>query len=409
MCICAVELSDSAAEPTADAPGFARTKLVNRVLNNKALTPEEKIRQSTDLTVKYSLDLSLSNLRQYVAFKYDEFDMFVAVKEAAVDLITLLLQETPLSYKAVDKAEQDAFDSPLGAAPSSPLSDTSQESSAYEDQAGPSIGAVPNSPFHEALALEQVQIAGPSSSISTSHTAPTSLPPGQPPLTPTSTPLPAVAASSDLNASTRVMQAPLDKHAQLGHLGEDAPGLMTPPIWQTPSASAWKQISTLVLRAEEALEWVSQLHTDITEATATAAARFKRKLVKLLLQLLQGHFGDVTLDFDPILREGISPIVLLLKEGGMEGEEEGGPIMTLATLFLKRMKSDVVEGRLQDDADGFYRARQISSILALLGNLIHISRAPPPPPVLPSIPITSNCHSNTYPERVPSCWCKAQD
>lgn len=298
--------------------------------------------------------------------------------EEAVDLMRLLLQENPLSEVSVAKPEQGAQkrpapqaepDSPVdgaapkslcGAAPSSPVSESAQGST-DQDQAGPSSWAVSNSPPNGALPLDQAGTADPSPSNSTTPPGPTSSPPPSSPLTPASTPL-STAASSDQDASSVVRREPLNQHPQLGHTDEDAPGQVASPIWKTPSAAAWKQISTMADRAAHALQWVSHLHTHTTEAIAGTG--FKLKLVQLLLQLLHGHFGDTTLDFQSILHQGVAPIVGLLK-----GASEGGPSLTLATLCLERMGLDAVEGRLPEGADEHVRSHQICTILALLGKL----------------------------------------
>ena len=226
--------------PAADGVTFARTKLLARLIHNEALTSRQQIKQATDIARKY-------NSGQSAPIKYDQCDMFITAKAEAVDLISLLLRDTPLSQKSVSEPEQDAQGSsaagaapislpqgaalnspPDGAAPnspsggaasSSPHNETAQ-SAASQDQAGPSCGAVSNNPSNEALPLDQgTQTADPSPS--TSRTAATSSPPPSPALTPADVPLPAEAASSALPASTMVAQEPLDKHAQLGHLEED--------------------------------------------------------------------------------------------------------------------------------------------------------------------------------------------
>lgn len=349
--------------------------MIGRVVLNEALTSEQKTRHIKDLSEKH-------NSKQSPAIQYDQCDMFITMMEDAVDLMRLLLHQNPLSEVSVAKPQQDAQkspapqaepDSPLdgaapnslfGAVPISPLSESAQGSTDSQDQAGAFSGAVLNSPANGVLTLDQAGTADPSPSNSTTPPGPTSGPPPSSPLTPAGSLLSAKAAGSDLDVSSMVTQEPLDKHAQLGHLDGDALGQVTSPIWKTPSAAAWKQISTMAARAVLALEWVSQLRTDTTEAAATACASFKSKLVQLLLQLLQGHFGDTTLDFQPVLHQGIAPVVGLLK-----GASGGGPNLTLATLFLERMRLDAIDGRLPEGADEHVRSHQIRTILALLGKL----------------------------------------
>lgn len=384
-------LSESIGESTADAATLAKTKLIGRVLANTALTASQRIEQATEISAKY-------NPRHLGPMKYDECDMFITILEGAVDLMSLLLQENPLSQLSVAEPKQDdqespapqaALNSPLesplseaapnslldGASPSSPLGGSTQGSPVSQAQAGPCSEAASDSPSSEdvrsrpALPLNQAQTPACLTSTSLTPTAPTPAPAPSSPVSPADTPpMPAKAANTNLDASTMVVQQPLGKHVQLGHLHEDAPGLVT-CNWQTPPAATWKQISTMAVRAVDALQFVLQQRAiDNTQVTATAADGCETKLVQLLLQLLQGHFSDVTLDFQPILHGGISPIVRLL-DGHGGGGREGDPSMTLVTLCLERMTLDAVQGRLQEDSDGLVCAQQLCSMLAMLGKL----------------------------------------
>ena len=284
---------------------------------------------------------------------------------AAVDLISVILQEDPLSQPSAAKPEQAAYESPAPqAAPNSPLARAAQGSSPSQAQAALSSGAEPSSPPGEAAR------------DSPANPAQTSAPSRRPPGAHTASAIP-VEIATILNASRLDLQGSPDwwRSAQQECLDANDTDAGTPAKWQTPSAATWKQISTISVRAVHAMLWVSQVHTHCAGQTGEmsplgqavilmSANLLMTKLRQLLQQLLWGHFSDVTLDFQPILQAGLTPIVRLLeRDEGYEGH------VGLVVRCLERMTKDSMQGRVKEPADEDTRLEQLRSIFTLLGEL----------------------------------------
>ena len=275
----------------------------------------------------------------------------------AADFISVLLQKNPLSQPSEAEPEQAAHESPAPqAAPNSPVARARQGSSASQAPAAPSPGAEPSSPPARGSPVTPAQTS-----------APLYRPPTTPAACPAACPM-TVETAAKLNASPdwwRSLQ-------QEGLYATDADARM-PARWQTPSAATWKQISTISIRAVNALQWVSQQHTHcegqtremspVAQAmTLMSAGLLTTKLRELLQQLLWGHFSDVTLDFQPILQAGLAPIVHLLDRGELYEKNVG-----LVVRCLERMTQDSIQGRLKEPIDDDACLQQLRSIFTLLG------------------------------------------
>ena len=291
----------------------------------------------------------------------------------AVNLVGLLLQEHPLSQPSTVGPDQAAQGSPAPqAVPNSSPAKATHGSPASQAQAAPASRAEPSSPPGEAarespaLPFDPAQTSAPSCKASTS-------PKAAPLLLEDALEAAVEAAVAKFGASEFSMEEPGWSRSVQQDCLDVTEGKLA--RWQTPSAAAWRQISTISVRAVHALHWVSQLHTNCKSPTGdlgsvgqtfalVSANLLMIKLKDLLQQLLWGHFSDVSLDFQPILQAGLAPIVRLhRRDDGCKRH------LGLVMSCLERMAQDSMQGRVKEPADEAARAEQLYSVFTLLGKL----------------------------------------
>ena len=83
-------------------------------------------------------------------------------------------------------------------------------------------------------------------------------------------------------------------------------------LWRTPSASTWKQISNVAVRALRMLQNalaldVNMPSTDASSMISCTAVQYS--LIRLIRDLLIGHLKDTQLDFSEITQVGVVPIM----------------------------------------------------------------------------------------------------
>ena len=283
----------------------------------------------------------------------DQQQMIIHKMGAAAGLISVFLQSNPLSQPSKPEPASHVTQ----AVPNSPLARATQGGSAA---AAPSSETEPASPPDEAARDSPVDPAQ------------TSAPSCGPPPTAIAWPV-SLATAAKLSTSRPDEQGSSDcVHDESLDVNETHAGTLT--TWQTPTAATWKQISTISVRAMQALHWLSQLPANCkgqTEDTSPLgwalilmSADLLTKLRELLRQLLWGHFSDVTLDFQPILQAGLAPIVRLLQRD--EGYDRN---VGLVVRCLERMTKDSMQGRVKAPANEEVLVEQIRSVYTLLGKL----------------------------------------
>ena len=142
-------------------------------------------------------------------------------------------------------------------------------------------------------------------------------------------------------------------------------------LWHRPEVLVWVEVQDVALRVIATLDWANscfdeeQQGSDSTPAFQCFCLELKLHLLRLLHDLLIGHFSDDGMDFWKILAAGLGPVLRSLK--GLPAKDVC-QVSPLVVALLQRTAHDIIVGAESAPSgtlDNFTDLQQIWSLFGM--------------------------------------------